>query len=375
MGTGRDSRPGDEAGDRVSDRVRVSGPNDGELPETAVLLVVSGVEVFRCDPDRGVLESVRGLEGRLPTCIAADAGTQGRAWCGTRRDGVFRSDDSGLSWRPAGLDGAHVTALACGSAEPGTVRAGTEPSALWSTSDGGPAWSRAPGLDALPSSGEWAFPPRPETHHVRWISVHPVRPGVLWLAIEAGALVSTGDGGATWTDRVFGGPYDTHEMALHPELPDVLRVAAGDGYFESGDGGGSWRAPREGLEVGYLRSVAIDPGDPRVVLVSGASGPRSTYVAGRSDGRVFRRVSGEGPWERVREGWPDPPATIAPLLLGGLAPGEVFGVDERGVHRSGDGGRRWERVAAFPREPDHLRGVALLPPRLPLGRRSPIFRE
>jgi len=27
------------------------------------------------------------------------------------------------------------------------------------------------------------------------------------------------------------------------------------------DGGETWRSPGEGLEVGYLRSVTIDPGD------------------------------------------------------------------------------------------------------------------
>src|SRR4029453_16918328 len=49
------------------------------------------------------------------------------------------------------------------------------------------------------------------------------------------------------------------------------------------------------------------------VLVSASSGPHSAYIAGRSDGRLYRRVAG-GHWERVRDGWPDPPSTIAPLL-------------------------------------------------------------
>ena len=44
-------------------------------------------------------------------------------------------------------------------------------------------------------------------------------------------------------------------------------------------------APKVGLDVGYLRSVAIDPEQPEVVVVSASSGPHSAYVAGRSDGR------------------------------------------------------------------------------------------
>jgi hypothetical protein len=184
--------------------------------------------------------------------------------------------------------------------------------------------------------------------------------------------VSTLDGGGTWRDRVRGGPYDTHELAVHRLAPETLRVSAGDGYFESDDGGATWRSPETGLDVGYLRSVAIDPQQPATVIVSAASGPHSAYVAGRSDGRVYRRVAperastglgaaraeAEGRWERVRDGWPERPSTIAPLLCAGTA-GEMWAADERGVHRSDDGGKSWRQVAGYATPPQHLRGLAL----------------
>jgi photosystem II stability/assembly factor-like uncharacterized protein len=214
-------------------------------------------------------------------------------------------------------------------------------------------------LETLPSSSEWSFPPRPDTHHVRWIACHPLEPRRLWVAIEAGALVSTNDGGRTWSDRVAGGPWDTHELAVHRNAPESLRVSAGDGYFESDDAGATWRSPSSGLEVGYLRSVAIDPGEPDGVVVSASSGPYSAYVAGRSDGRLYRRVTPER-WERVHAGWPEPPSTIAPLLCAGAKPGEMWAADERGVHRSDDSGKSWRRVAGYAAPPRHLRGLALL---------------
>jgi hypothetical protein len=194
---------------------------------------------------------------------------------------------------------------------------------------------------------------------VRWIACHPRAAGQIWVAIEAGALVSTADRGRTWRDRVPGGPWDTHELAIHPDAPDTLRVSAGDGYFESHDGGLTWRSPKAGLEVGYLRSVAIDPGDPDVVVVSASSGPRTAYVAGRSDGRLYRRVA-QDRWERVRDGWPEQAGTIAPLLCAGASPGELFAADERGLHRSDDGGKSWRRAAAYPATPPHLRGLGLV---------------
>jgi photosystem II stability/assembly factor-like uncharacterized protein len=308
------------------------------------------------DPDSGAIAEAADLAGRRLTCLATDPLVPGRAWCGTSGDGLWRSDDGGRSWRAVGLAGEEITAVAASPAEAGQVWVGTEPSALWRSADSGESWERARPLVELPSSSEWSFPPRPETHHVRWIACHPLDPGRLWLAIEAGALVTTADGGDTWRDRVPGGPYDTHELAIHPERPEVLRVAAGDGYFESRDGGATWQSPDDGLEVGYLRSVAVDPGDAETVVVSAASHPHAAYVTGLSDGRLYRRER-QGPWERVRDGWPEPPRTIAPLLAAGGEPGELWAADERGMHRSCDGGRTWNLAAAFPSTPSGLRGL------------------
>jgi len=327
------------------------------------VLVASRDRLLVVEPEIGTVRDaeipVESGDDLRPTCLGADPLSPGRAWCGTEADGVWRSDDGGRSWRAVGLEGEEITAVAASPVEPGLVWAGTEPSALWRSDDGGESWERMEGLGELPSSSEWSFPPRPETHHVRWIACHPREAGRLWLAIEAGALVTPPDGGGAWHDRVPGGPYDTHELAIHPDRPEILRVAAGDGYYESFDGGATWDSPDDGLEVGYLRSVAIDPGDPGVIVVSAASHAHAAYQAGRSDGRLYRREA-EGRWERVRDGWPEPPTTIAPLLAAGREPGELWAADERGVHRSGDGGRRWERLAAFEPTPSWLRGLSIV---------------
>lgn len=324
-----------------------------------VVLVATQGEVLALDPERGELRGTDGLEDQRPTALAADPQVPGRAWCGTDRGGLFRSDDGGASWRVVGLRDQRIMAVTADPVEAGAVWVGTEPSAVWHSVDGGIGWERMGRLTDLPSSPQWAFPPRPETHHVRWIACHPREVGRLWVAIEAGALIYTVDGGQSWSDRVPGGPRDTHELAIHPDRPDNLCAAAGDGYFESPDGGVTWERPRAGLEVGYLRSVAIDPGRPDVVLVSAASHAHAAYVAGRSDGRVYRR-EGDGEWMRITHGWPDPPATIAPILRPGIAGGEFWAADERGIHHSDDGGVSWQLVAPFASMPRNLRGVAVI---------------
>lgn len=347
------------------------GPVRRDVPGMR-LLVATRDDVLVVDPRTGAVAIA--AAGIRPTCLAVDPTDAGAVWCGTQ-DGVRRSGDDGESWEPAGLAGEHVTAVVVSPDEPAPagrfVYAGTEPSALWRTGsvesaaeagaavDASGAWERSPGLLDLPSAPTWSFPPKPETHHVRWIACDPARAGRLYVAIEAGALVTTPDGGRTWIDRPAVAPYDTHELAIHPERPDALRVAAGDGYWESADAGASWTSPEDGLDVSYLRSVAIDPGDPDAVVVSAASHAHSAYMSGRSDGRLYRREGG-GRWARVAAGWPDPPATIAPLLILGHEAGELWAADERGVHRSEDGGRAWEAVAAFDPAPAWLRGLVVV---------------
>jgi photosystem II stability/assembly factor-like uncharacterized protein len=327
------------------------------------ILVATDREVVVIDVERGTAMPARGI-GDRPTCLAADPLVRGRAWCGTHRGGVFRSDDGGKSWQPVGLAGRLIMAVTASPVEPHVVWVGTEPSKVWRSGDAGTSWEQTSKLETLSSSSEWSFPPRPNTHHVRWIACHPIEPARLWVAIEAGALVSTDDEGRTWRDRVPGGPWDTHELAIHPKAPDSLRVSAGDGYFESHDAGVTWHSPTDGLEVGYLRSVAIDPQQPELVVVSASSGPYSAYVAGRSDGRLYRRLTSradvEGRWERVRDGWPEPANTIAPLLFSGTKGGELWAADERGVHRTDDGAKSWVRIASYATLPQHLRGFALL---------------
>ena len=320
-----------------------------------LLLVATESTVLVVDANRGTMSPSMGL-GDRPTCITADSAT-GRAWCGTQRGGAYRSDDGGVSWRSIGeLAGRRIMSITASPARPDLVWVGTEPSEVWRSADGGETWEQTSALETLPSSPEWSFPPKPDTHHVRWIACHPRDAHRLWVAIEAGALVSTVDGGRSWHDRVQGGPWDTHELAIHPDAPTSLRIAAGDGYFESDDGGATWRSPKKGLDVDYLRSVAIDPARPDVVIVSASSSPRSAYGAGVSDGRLYRR-EGAARWERVSDGWPDPPNTIAPLLAAGESAGELWAADERGVHQSIDGGVSWRIVARFAATPNNLRGL------------------
>ena len=81
-------------------------------------------------------------------------------------------------------------------------------------------------MEKLPSANRWSFPSRPDSHHTRWIQPDPRSPKKLFLAVEAGALISTPDDGYTWRDAVPGSPFDTHHLVIHPDVPQHIWSAA-----------------------------------------------------------------------------------------------------------------------------------------------------
>lgn len=313
---------------------------------TLYLAMEDALVALRGDRNRWVAEEH--LAGQSVSCVAADPTRPERVYAGTDDEGVWRTADGGRTWTPAGpgIAHRHITALAAGPGADGrsVVYAGTEPSALFVSGDGGETWRPLDGLGRLPSAKTWSFPPRPETHHVRWIAVDPHDPARLYVAIEAGALIRSLDGGRTWLDRVPSGPYDTHTLALHPR--EVARVysAAGDGFFESRDGGETWASPEEGLRHLYLFGVVADPNDPDTVVVSGASGPGRAYHPPRAEAHVYVR-RGAGPWREVRDGLPEPRGTTVSVLAAALGePTVIYAANNRGIFRSTAPAERWERL-------------------------------
>jgi len=101
-----------------------------------------------------------------------------------------------------------------------------------------------------PSSRTWSFPPRPDTHHVRWIEPSRTHPGEVFVAIEAGALVRTRDGGQTWLDRAPGGPIDTHTAATHLLAPNRVYSAAGMGISRALTQGTAGRVASMACSIG-----------------------------------------------------------------------------------------------------------------------------
>ena len=296
-------------------------------------------DVWRVDPQRGEARAAPAFRDRSVECLAVGPET---VYVGTFDSGLWRSRGEGFERVPLAAD--CVMAVAVSPHDPETVWAGTEPSRVHCSRDGGETWDVCDGLTDLPSATEWAFPPRPHTHHVRWIEPDPAQRERLYVAVEAGALVRTDDGGTTWHDRTPNGPRDTHTVATHPDQPGAAVVAAGDGYAETTDGGDSWTFPA-GLERGYCWSVATPPDDPDTVVVSAARSAREAHTAARAETYCYRHDRETGAWERLDErGLPLGRGVTRPVLARGRRAGELFALSNRGLFHTTDAGDSWSAV-------------------------------
>lgn len=334
---------------------------------------------------------------RLPAlpsqCVAANPLRPEVVYCGTFGHGLWRSDDAGETWQhvDGGMFSDQVMAVAFSRVDPGVVWVGTEPSALFFSEDGGRTWHERTALRQIPSAPTWSFPPRPWTHHVRWIEPDANASGRLFVAIELGGVMKSEDGGVTWEDRKPASRLDGHTLRTHRLAPGRLYEAAGDGYAESLDAGATWKPGDEGLPWHYLWSLAVDPADPAVRVVSLSPGPRHAHdpmwqatgdwhdqsnragaVATRPSGETarFSRLRGRaapppwvgydwrGPeswlyrkrdgdqWACVTEGLPAARGTVAYVLATNEAEPHVFYASpwNDAIYRSVDAGETWQRI-------------------------------
>lgn len=293
--------------------------------------------------------AITALSGHSIAALAIDPHLPDRLWCGTYGDGLLMSDARGQTWAqptdvPESLRSGNVLSVAV-SAVDDVVFAGTEPSRLFRSDDGGARWRELESLQEIPSKSTWSFPPKPETHHVRWITPHPTTASELVVAIEAGALVQSRDGGATWQDRQPGSPYDSHTVRIHPETPDRIRSAAGDGYFESNDNGETWQKWEDGLRWTYCWGLAIDAEDPEIALMSVApNAGRGHGHRGNPQSAIYRR-QGTGPWQQVSAGLPaNDGTTLSVLAANPSISGCFYALNNRGLYASTNTGITWQQL-------------------------------
>ena len=297
--------------------------------------------VFVCARDGGLLRLQRTNGSWVGDQMLEDPGAQcvamkeERVLVGTRGRGVLLSVDAGASWEQAQLRKQSVFSVAISDAD-GALYAGTEPSRLF-VSRNGDRWNELESLQDIPSRDHWSFPPRPWTHHVRWIAPDPRHAERLLVGIELGGLMYSDDAGASFSDHRPGAKRDVHSLAWHPRLDGRVYQAAGDGAAWSRDGGLSWEAADAGRDLGYCWALAVDPADPDSWYVSAASGPMAAHRGRDARGRLYRWSASA--WEPLSL-----PDDTMPYALAAGDDELIVGMADGRILHSGDRGRSWTDI-------------------------------
>lgn len=296
--------------------------------------------------------------------VAFDPHRPGRAYCGTFDAGLWMSEDAGETWQPVfgQLPEAAVMSVAVSPLRQmngyGLLWAGTEPSRLFFSEDGGESWQEREGLQSIPSKPSWSFPPRPWTHHTRWIEPDANDPNLLYVGIELGGVMRSPDQGLHWEDRKPNSQHDCHTLATHSAAPGVIYEAAGGGFAMSTDGGQSWQRPTEGMRHHYVYGLAVDSGDPHTVIVSASYGARGAHSNGPQAESYLYRREGNGDWEIIQEGLPAPQGTRVYILAANpTQPGHFYAATGSRLFHSNDAGRSWHSLDLTWPDDFHSRGA------------------
>jgi hypothetical protein len=271
------------------------------------------------------------LEGVPAACVATEGE---RVLVGTQGDGALISENGGADWERIDLPERDVLSVAISPAD-GALYAGTEPSRVFVSRDDGP-WTELEALQRIPSRDQWSFPPRPWTHHVRWIAPDPHAAERLLVGIELGGLMYSEDAGASFTDHRPGAKRDTHFIAWHPTAEGLAYQSAGDGAARSRDGGLTWEPVDAGRDLRYCWALAIDPDDPERWFIAAARGPGAAHAGEDATGGLYR-------WEdEAWRGLPVPGESMPYALA--VSDGKLIaGMTDGRILSSDDGGDSWDQ--------------------------------
>ena len=209
------------------------------------------------------------------------------------------------------------------------------------------------------------------------VAGHAERPLEYYFGATGGGLFKTTDGGNTWVPVTDGqvGSASVGAVAMAPSDPDIVyigmgevqlraNVLQGDGVYRSDDAGESWRhlGLADTHAIGRIRIHPTDPDRAYVAALGHPFGPNS-------ERGVFRTTDGGKTWDRVlfrdeRTGAvdlvmdpSDPDILYATLWQVYRKPWRLWsGGEGSGIFKSTDGGDTWTELTRNPGLPSGVLG-------------------
>jgi len=287
---------------------------------------------------------------------------------------LFHSDDLGRTWsEPAsapvafpadsGVALTRVWQIEPGpSAKPDVVYAGVEPHALFRSDDGGITFDLVEGLFNHPHRPSWV--PGGGGACLHTIVPHPTDSDRMLVALSAGGVYRTADGGASWEPANRGieakfMPEDqrfpefgqcVHKVAAHPSNPNRLLAQNHFGVYRSENYGTSWDPIENGLPANFGFPVLVHPGQPETAYLFPLEADVERLPPDRRC-RIYRSRDAGDNWEPLARGLPQ--SGYHSLVLRdalcadtGDPTGIFFGTRDGDVYQSLNDGDSWELLAS-----------------------------
>jgi photosystem II stability/assembly factor-like uncharacterized protein len=263
--------------------------------------------------------------------------------------GVYQSSDGADSWTklPAPLDGLEVWSLCIVPQRAETILVGTRPARIFRSDDAGRTWTEAV------ASME---PDCPRILHTRVTTIvsDPVNAEHLWAGVEIDSIYESHDRGKTW--KPFGTGLSSRDIhALAVTGPDRLVATTNNDVNLSRDGGATWTPLdlKRVLPWSYFRGLAQKANQPEVVLLGHGDFPPG------AGGQIVRSTDGGATWTMTSLPVAHANSTIWNFAVHRADPELIYASSVSGqVFRSLDGGVTWMKL---PREFGEIRALLWTP--------------
>ncbi len=288
-------------------------------------------------------------------------GVPQRAYAGTRGDGVWLTDDYGVTWKKPcyGKPGpGKVRCLTLDPHDSNVIYAGTEPIDVFLSRDSAKSWTRTDSLRDIPFVQSAGYPVPTVEPHVRDIAVDPKDSKTLYVALQIGHIFKTTDGGQSWKHLDNGLDSDVHTIVIDPTNTANLFCATGGHDFRQGkskgralyqstDAGESWSPMCSEFTQEYSLPLVMHPTNSKILYSAMANGqPRQWERPTGAESLIARTKDGGKTWEKFDGNGSEMSKHFASeIVIDGEDPNHLYAELTSGeLYQSEDGGDRWEKL-------------------------------